>query len=198
MANPIGGFWSRLSPRERTYILVLVLTFFVMGTLLLLYMRSSALSDVRDRIEAHRLALDKVYTKGSVYQERLEEKKAREASIAANPVAFATLLEEAQAGVEDVTVADQEEPAPLDLGDGLLKRTFEFKLRSVSLENLMKLLTSIESKPKRVILTEELVIRSPSATEDRLNVDVRIATWERRDVADEDEEGEEDEEEDQP
>ena len=38
-----GGFMERLTPRERTYILVLVLVFFVMGTLVLLYMRGGAL-----------------------------------------------------------------------------------------------------------------------------------------------------------
>ena len=36
-------------------------------------------------------------------------------------------------------------------------------------------------------MTENLLVRSPSATEDRLNVDVTLATWER---SDEDKEGE--------
>ena len=198
MANPIGGFWSRLTPRERTYILVLVLTFFVMGTVLLLYMRSQSLSDIRDQIDAHRVALDKVYTRGSVYQGRIEDKRARESSISSQPVAFATLLEQAQASTQDVSVADQEEAAPVDLGDGLVKRTAEFRLRSVSLENVTKFLTSIESKPGRVILTEELVVRSPSSTEDRLNVDVKIATWERQEEEAEESEDGEAQEEDEP
>ena len=70
----------------------------------------------------------------------------------------------------------------MDLGDGLVKRTFKFKLRSVTLEDALKFLTDIESRPGRIILTEQLLVRSPSATEDRLNIDVQIATWERRAV----------------
>jgi hypothetical protein len=174
------GFWSRLTPRERTLIMALVLTFFVMGTLLLFYLRASTLRESRNEIDAYRLALESVYTRGSVYQERLEAKKKRESNIATDEIQFLTLIEEAQAGIDGLTVSDQEEGTPMDLGDGLVKRTFKFKLRSVSLEDALKFLTDIESRPGRIILTEQMLIRSPSATEDRLNVDVEVATWERR------------------
>jgi hypothetical protein len=191
---PPTGFWSRLTPRERTLIMALVLTFFVMGTLLLFYLRGSTLRESNNEIEAYRLALQSVYTRGAVYEERLKAKKKRESSIATDEIQFLTLIEEAQAGIEGLTVSDQEEGTPLDLGDGLVKRTFKFKLRSVSLENAIKFLTDIESRPGRIMLTEQLLIRSPSATEDRLNVDVQIATWERR----EGEEAAEEEESEEP
>jgi hypothetical protein len=180
MANALGGFWSRLTPRERAYVLALVLTFFVMGTAVLFYMRSGALREIEQEVDDYRLALEKMHTRGAVYEERLRAKQQRESKIASDPISFTTLLEEAQAGLDNVTPSDQEELPPLDLGDGLSKRSFEFRLRNVSLEDVVKLLVAIESRPKQVILTEELVVRSPSAAENRLNVDVKIATWERQ------------------
>ena len=190
--NPFRGFWDRLTPRERTMVLSLVLVFFVMGTIVLMFMRSNALRDTNNEITQIRRALDQVYTRGAVYQERLAAKRARESKISSNRVLFATLLEEAQAGVENVAVSNEEELPIVDLGDGLVKRTFKFDLRSVTLEDLTKFLSSIEGKRGHIILTEQLLVRSPSASENRLNVDVTIATWERRKAADEDEEDGED------
>jgi hypothetical protein len=179
MANPLAGFWARLTPRERTYIMVLVLVFFVMGTLLLLYMRSQTLRDIRNDITAHRRALEQVYTRGAVYEERLAAKKKKEANISTEKLLFLSLVEESQTGIEELTVTDQEEQPAIDLGGGVIKRTFDFRLRSVKLEDMVKFLTALESKPGRIILTERLELRSPSSSEDRVNATVTIATWER-------------------
>lgn len=179
--NPMGGgFMDRLTPRERTYVMVLVLVFFVMGTLVLLYLRGNALRDIERDIEATRQALDTVHTRGAVYKQRLEEKKEREAKISDQPLLFSTLVEEAATVAETVQVSNEEEIPTLELGAGLLKRSFKFQLRSVTLEDLVKFLTKVESKLGHIVVTEGLLIRSPSNAEDRLNVDVTIATWERR------------------
>jgi hypothetical protein len=175
-----GGFMDRLTPRERTYVMVLVLVFFLMGTLVLLYLRDSALRDIVREITATRTAIDTVHTRGAVYKERLEQKKEREAKISDRPLLFSTLVEEAATVAETVQVSNEEEIPALDLGGGLLKRSFKFQLRSVTLEDLVKFLTKVESKPGHIVVTEGLLIRSPSNAEDRLNVDVTIATWERR------------------
>lgn len=179
-SNPMGGFWSRLTPRERTYILVLVLVFFMMGTLVLLYMRDKALRETEGEITDLRAALDQVYTKGAVYKERLEQKKEREAKISDESLFFSTLLEEASSVAENIQANNQEELSAQDLGGGLIKRSYKFNLRSVTLEDLVKFLTKIESKAGHIIITESLLIRSPSNSEDRLNADVTISTWERR------------------
>lgn len=171
---------SRLTPRERTYIMVLVLVFFGMGTLVLLYLRDNALRDIEDDITRTRQAIDMVHTRGAVYKERLAEKEEREAKISDQQVLFSTLVEEASTVAETVQVSAEEELPALELGDGLIKRSYKFSLRSVTLEDLVKFLTKIESKPGHIIITESLLIRSPSNAEDRLNVDVTIATWERR------------------
>ncbi len=189
--TPKAGFMSRLSPRERTLVMALVLTFFVMGTLVLFFLRSQTLRETENEIDAHRLALQSVYTRGAVYKERLDSKEKREKNIPTTPIQFLTLVEAAQASVEGVAVSDQEEVTPQALEGNLVKRSFKFKLRSVSLEQSMKFLSSLESEPGRIILTEQLTVRSPSSVEDRLNLDVVIATWERQggdDDAEEDEE----------
>lgn len=175
-----GGFMDRLTPRERTYIMVLVLVFFLMGTLVLLYMRDGALRGIERDITATRLAIDTVHTRGAVYKEKLEQKKEREATISDQALLFSTLVEEAATVAETVQVSNEEEIPPLELGAGLVKRSFKFQLRSVTLEDLVKFLTKVESKPGHIVITEGLLVRSPSNAEDRLNVDVTIATWERR------------------
>jgi hypothetical protein len=190
--NPMGGgFLERLTPRERTYIMALVLVFFMMGSLVLLYLRDKALRDIEGQIAATRRALDTVHTRGAVYKERLAEKEEREAKISDQTLLFSTLVEEAAAVAETVQVSNEEETQALELGAGLLKRSFKFQLRSVTLEDLVKFLAKVESKPGHIVVTEGLLIRSPSNAEDRLNVDVTIATWERRSQADAPAEGEE-------
>lgn len=175
-----GGFMDRLTPRERTYVMVLVLVFFLMGTLVLLYLRDKALRAIERDITATRQAIDTVHTRGAVYKQRLEEKKEREAKISDQALLFSTLVEEAATVAETVQVSNEEEIPALELDAGLLKRSFKFQLRSVTLEDLVKFLTKVESKPGHIVVTEGLLIRSPSNAEDRLNVDVTIATWERR------------------
>lgn len=188
---PATGFWAGLSARERTLLLALALTFFLVSTMLLFYLRSRALRDKRLEIDGYKQALTTVYTKGAVYKDRLEAKKKRESNIATKKLAFLTLIEEAQGGVEGLVISDQEEHPPQPLAGGTLtKRTFSFKIRSTNLDDALKFLVALEGKVGRIILTEELLIRSPGSSEDRLNLTVRIATWEREEdllAADEDE-----------
>jgi hypothetical protein len=177
------GFWARLTPRERAYIMALVVTFFVVGSLVLFYLRSSTLRQTQREIDELELALDAVHTRGAVYQSRLDAKKERESSISSDVLEFASLLDEARTSVENVTISNEEEPPSLELGGGLVKRTYKLDLRNVTLGDVTKLLQTVEGKPGHIILTEGLLVRSPSAAEDRLNVDVTLATWERRSEA---------------
>jgi hypothetical protein len=153
--------------------------FFVMGTVVLFVVRSSYLGTTRDHIAATKRALDLVYTRGAVYQDQLQRKQDRESKISSESLLFATLIERASGTLEDLAVTNQEEKPPVDLGGGLRLRTVEFDLRSVTLETLTKFLATLESEPRHVIFTQRLLIRSPSAQEDRLNAAVELATWER-------------------
>jgi len=174
-----GGFWARLSPRERVLILALVVVFFVMGTAVLFVVRSSYLGTTRDQIAATKRALDLVYTRGAVYQDQLQRKQERESKISSESLLFATLIERASGSLEDLAVTNQEEKPPVDLGGGLRFRAVEFDLRSVTLETMTRFLAMLESEAGHVIFTQRLLIRSPSAQEDRLNAAVELGTWER-------------------
>lgn len=179
MSGVGGGFWARLTPRERTYLLVLVLVFFVMGTLVLFYLRGNALRAGNEEVLKIRMAIDAVHTRGAVYTAKLEAKKQRERAISTECVQFASLLDEARGVVEAISIANEEEDPPVDLGSGLTKCSYKFDVRNTTLEDLTKLLAFLESKPGQIIVTEGLRVRSPSYAEDRLNADVVLVTFRR-------------------
>ncbi|MBK6917634.1 MAG: hypothetical protein IPH07_09560 [Deltaproteobacteria bacterium] len=181
-----GGAWSRMTPRERTYVMVLVLTFFAMATVVLLYFRGTALDETEKEIDGYRRALDDLHTRGAVYKSKIEQKQAREKAISVECAQFATLLDEAKAAVENVSFSNEEEQPSVDVGAGLTKCSYKFDAKSITLEDLTKLLTFLESRPGQLISTENLVIRSLGAAEDRLNADITLISFRREGEAPED------------
>ncbi len=181
------GFWERLQPRERVLIMALVGVFFLMSTLLSIYLRHKKLTEIEDEITDLRDGLDLVRTFGPAHREKLAAKVEHEDKVAVEPLLFASLIEEAQS-IVDVQAANQSEKPPVEVAPGLQMRTYEFDLRSVTLTQLTQFLSTIESKEGHVVITQGLTIRSPSTSEDRLNVDVVLATYERVDPKDEDSE----------
>lgn len=171
-------FWSRLQPRERMLVMLLVATFFVMATFILFFFRSQKLRGLDDEIVDMKAALELVETRGPNYQEKLKAKANREAEIADTPLLFGTIIEQAEA-VSEVSASNQQEKPTLEIAEGLRQRSIEFDLRNVTLEQLTKFISSVESQDGRVVLTQRLLVRSPSENEDRLNVEVELATWER-------------------
>jgi hypothetical protein len=174
------GFWEKLQPRERLLVMILIGVFFVMGTGVLLFLRHQKLSKIDEEIADLREGLDLVRTFGPGYEQKLAAKDEQADKISDVPLLFSTLIEEAEA-VAEVKTSNQAEKPPTDVVPGLRKRTVEFDLRSVTLAQLTKFLSTLESKEGHVILTQSLTIRSPSTSEDRLNVEVVLATWERYD-----------------
>lgn len=172
------GFWEKLQPRERVLVMLLIGVFFVMGTALLLFMRHQKLGKIHEEISDLREGLDLVRTFGPGYAQKLADKDEQANKITAEPLLFSTLIEEAES-VAEVKTSNQAEKPPVEIVPGLHKRTVEFDLRSVSLAQLTKFLSTVESKEGHVVMTQGLTIRSPSNSEDRLNVDVVLATWER-------------------
>ena len=85
----------------------------------------------------------------------------------------------------------------LELGSGLSKCSYKFEVRTVTLEDLTKLLSFIESKPGQIITTENLSIRAVSNVEDRLNAEITLVTF-RRDTGAAAPTGDEEAEEDKP
>ena len=63
-------------------------------------------------------------------------------------------------------------------------------MRGVALEQMTKFLAAIEAPGEHVVLSQRLEIRSLSPNEDRLNVAIELATWERTEVEEDVEEEE--------
>ncbi|MBX7079155.1 MAG: hypothetical protein K1X88_08230 [Nannocystaceae bacterium] len=174
-----GGFWARLTPRERVYIMLLVVVFFAMATAVLLYFRGNALKATETEIGSYRAALDDLHTRGAVYTAKIEQKEAREKAILGECAQFASLLDEAKAVVETVSFTNEEEQPAIDVGGGLTKCSYKFDAKSITLEDLTKLLVFFEGKPGQLIVTESLVLRSLSSAEDRLNADITLVSFRR-------------------
>ncbi len=174
-----GGFMSRLNPRERVLLGMLLIVFFAIATGVLFVLRSGALAEKQEAIDDLRKGLELVYTKGTVYDLKKKEKAAREARIAnATPIIFSTLIEDTSKMLVTGTVRGEEEKASSELGNGLIKRVYGFEVRSVPLEELLNFLTKLEQQPGHIVIVERMAIKSPSVEEDRLNVEVELATWE--------------------
>ena len=174
------NFWERLQPRERVLVMALVIVFFVMGTAVMMFLRFTKLTAVDEEIADIRQGLDLTRTFGPAWKQKLAKPKTTK--IAEDELSFATLIESSKAVVEGITINGQrEKDAPLEVSPGVQKRTYEFDLRNVTLDQLTKFLSTIEGQEDRVILTESLTIRSGSASEDRLTVNVVLATWEKMD-----------------
>jgi hypothetical protein len=171
------SFWERLQPRERVLVMALVGVFFVMATGVMMFLRHTKLSAIDVEIADMRKGIDMTRSYGPSYLEKLNKKGDRNDHISSTPLLFSTLVEEAQT-VAEVTASNQAEKPAVEIEPGLHKRTYEFDLRGVTLAQLTKFLSTVESKEGHVVLTEALTIRSPSNAEDRLNVDVVLATWE--------------------
>jgi hypothetical protein len=172
------SFWERLQPRERVLVMALVGVFFVMATGVMMFLRHKQLTAIDTEIADMREGLDMTRSYGPAYQEKLNKKGDRNDHIATTPLLFSALVEEAQT-IAEVKASNGDEKPAVEIEPGLHKRTYEFDLRGVTLAQLTKFLSTVESKEGHVVLTEGLTIRSPSGSEDRLNVDVVLATWER-------------------
>lgn len=176
----MGGFIARLSQRERVLLGMLLLVFFIISVSVLFMMRSTAMAEKQASIDELRRGLDLVYTRGTVYDLKKKEKAAREARIASiQPLIYSSLLEEAQKSLTNGTVRGEEEKPSIEVVPGVLtKRLYGFEVKGVALEELLNFLTKLEQDPGHFLIVERLAIKSPSALEDRLNVEVELATWE--------------------
>ena len=172
------NFWERLQPRERVLVMALAGVAFLMFTMVLMFLRFQKLSAIDEEIADIRQGLDLARTFGPSYKEKLAAKQQETEKISSQKLMFSTLIEQA-AEVAEVKVSNQTEKPAVEVAPGLHRRTYEFDLRSVTLTQLTKFLSTVEGQEGHVVLTHGLTIRSPSGSEDRLNVDVVIATYER-------------------
>lgn len=172
------SFWERLQPRERVLVMALAGVALLMFTMVLMFLRFQKLSAIDEEIADIRQGLDLARTFGPSYKEKLAIKEQATEKVSAQKLMFSTLVEQA-AEVAEVKVSNQAEKPAVEVAPGMHRRTYEFDLRGVTLAQLTKFLSTVEGQEGHVVLTHGLTIRSPSGSEDRLNVDVVIATYER-------------------
>lgn len=172
------GFFGRLQPRERMLVMALAGVFFIMATFVLIMLRMSRMGSMESEIVELKEATELVYTRGAVYEEKLAEKEKREAKISDKALIFSTLIEKAESTTE-ISTANQEEKPLFAMSDNLQKRSIEFDLKDVSLTQLTKFLATVEAPGEHVVLTQRIEVRSLSSSEDRLNANLELATWER-------------------
>ena len=172
------GFWSRLQPSERRLVALLIGVALVMGAAIVVMLRVQKVTAAETEIESLRSGIEMLHLRGPAYQEKLVNKSKREAKISDVPIVFGTVIEKAE-GIAGISVSGQEEQAPVELEGGLRMRTVEFSIRNVTLEQLTLFLATLESEAGRVVLVQNLLIRSSSANEDSLNATVEVGTWER-------------------
>jgi hypothetical protein len=186
------SWWSRLQPRERKMLMLLGVVALTMTATVMFVLRHQKSSALEEEISTQRRALELAYTMGPRYGQLKNDKKKKAQAIATTPLSFTSLMEEAQ-GKAEIKVTNQEEDPPVDEGDGLRRRVFKFSMRDVSLEQLMKFMVAIESKPGHAIASQRLEVRSLGANkdpaEDILKAEVEIVTWERMGAAPEEKEG---------
>jgi len=172
------GFLARLQPRERTLVLAFVVMAFATVLALLFFFRGLKLNELEDGVTDLREGIELAYSQGGVYQRKAAQKQQRESRITSESLLLTTAVEDAAQQV-GISARNQQLLAPVDLKDGLRKSEVEFDLRGVTLQQLVDFIAKLETNPKHVVVTENLLVRSPSSTEDRLNVDLTLATWER-------------------
>ena len=172
------GFLARLQPRERTLVMALVFVFFAMTIGVLFYLRAGRLEKIEGDVVDLKTGLELVYTQGATFKEKQAAKDNKKSNVADKPLLFSTAIEKAEAKYE-LSTRNQELKPPQEIAPGLEKSTVEFDLRNVQLEPVMKFLAELEAIPGHVVVTENLLIRSSSNSEDRLQIDVTMATYHR-------------------
>ena len=165
-----ASWWVRLTQRERQSLMLLGTIFLLVFATAIIFLRMQKLKVHDDSIAAYREAISKVFTEGS------------EGLISTTPLSFTSHIAHAES-LAQVKATDQEEKPPVDEAPGLRKRVITFEMRDVTLEQMLKFISTVEGKRGHIVLTERLEIRNLSGTgpepEDRLKVDFQMATWER-------------------
>lgn len=178
-----ASWWLRMAPRDRRALMLLGGVFLLIFAAAIVFLRLQRIDAKRTEIANYRQALGLVFTQGAAYKEAQAKKKNREATISSTPLSFTSLIEQAE-NVAGVQATDQEEEPPVeDEKSGLRTRSMKFEMRDITIEQLTKFLTAVESKQGHVVLAEHLEIRAlradTSVPEDRLKVDYELTTWER-------------------
>ena len=173
LRNMIAG----LSERERRLVTAAGLVFVVMFVLVLWFVISSRVSDLREENEEYGELLRLIDAKKQTYLDKVRKSKALQKT--AKPRPLRTLVD--KIGRElNVTVPDVKELPDQRPSGSWLERSVEITMREVGLVDLTRFMEEIESnRQKFPIAISKLEVRSRKRTPDTYSVKMTISTYEK-------------------
>jgi general secretion pathway protein M len=178
--SALADRFAKLEPRERTLLFVLggMLAFgIVVVPPVALHQSVSA---ARDEAQAIRDTLDKI----DESREKLAKKRATQEALLARygreMPALATFVEEA-AQAHQVDIAESQARPDIPHGKKYVEHTVSVKLRKVGLLGLSKMLEKIEKSGYPVAVTK-LNIKPRAGENDSYDVELHVASFERKDA----------------
>ncbi len=173
LRNMIAG----LSERERRLVTAAGLVFVVMFVLVLWFVISSRVSDLREENEEYGELLRLIDAKKQTYLDKVKRSKALQKT--AKPRPLRTLVD--KIGRElNVTVPDVKELPDQRPSGSWLERSVEITMREVGLVDLTRFMEEIESnRQKFPIAISKLEVRSRKRTPDTYSVKMTISTYEK-------------------
>lgn len=168
--------WERLSPRERTLLAAMAITFMFMSTVIVGFFISDGLSTLDERNAEARSALHDLETQREAYLKAKAKAAQLETRLGKTPVQLQGFLEQVakEAGVE---IPESNEQPAKDAGKQFSERSVDLRLKQVTLENLTKFLRGIETGPNLVVVTA-LTIRTRDDKHQDLEVEMTVTTYE--------------------
>ena len=168
--------WERLSPRERTLVTAMGVTFVAMTTLVTGFLISDGLSSVEEKNAELRQALHDLETQREPYLKAKAKASQLETRLGRTPVQLQGFLEQV-AKDTGVQIPESNEEQPV-VGKQFTERSVNLNLKRVPLESLARFLRGIETGPNLVVVTA-LRVATRDDKHQELDADITVTTYER-------------------
>lgn len=169
--------FERMTPRERTMVSALGITFVITVMLMVTFLVSDAIAEREERNQAMRQALKDLDVHRDAYLKAKAKVDQMEGKLSKSGTQLQGYLE--QAGKETgVQIPETNEKPPLPAGKNFLERSVDLRLNKVSLDALAKFMKKIETGPSVVAVTS-LNIRTRDDKHVDLDVEMSVSTYER-------------------
>ncbi len=169
--------FERLTPRERTMVSALGLTFLVTVTLMVTFLVSDAIAGREERNQAMRQALRDLDTHRETYLKAKAKADLLEGKLSKSGTQLQGYLE-AAAKETGVQIPDSSEKPPLPAGKSFIERSVDLRLTKVTLDALAKFMKKVETGTSLVAVTS-LNIRTRDDKHVELDVEMSVSTYER-------------------
>lgn len=169
--------FERLTPRERTMVTALGITFVVTVTLMITFVVSDSIATREERNQAMRQALRDLDTHRDAYLKAKAKADQLEGKLSKSGTQLQGYLEQA-AKESGVVIPETNEKPALPAGKSFLERSVDLRLNKVTLEALAKFMKKVETGTSVVAVTS-LNIRTRDDKHVDLDVEMSVSTYER-------------------